>query len=63
MERVAPRYLPEDFDRPAVMLVEMGETLGRRIGLKTDWYCLCLEADAILSGRSTPFSMVPSRWR
>ena len=46
LERVAPRYLPEDFDRPAVMLVEMGETLGRRIGLKTDWYCLCLEADA-----------------
>ena len=39
-------YLPESFDRPAVMVAEMGETLGRSIGLKTDWYCLCLDADA-----------------
>ena len=46
LERTSPRYLPDDFDRPAVMLVEMGEKLGRRIGLKTDWYCLCLDADA-----------------
>ena len=39
-------YLTEDFDRPAILLAEMGETLGRFIGLKTDWYCLCLDADA-----------------
>lgn len=39
-------YLPEDFDRPAILLAEMGEILGRFIGLKTDWYCLCLDADA-----------------
>lgn len=39
-------YLPETFDRPAVLLAEMGETLGRSIGLKTDWYCLCLDAHA-----------------
>lgn len=39
-------YLPENFDRPMVMIGELGETLGRRIGLKTDWYCLCLDADA-----------------
>lgn len=39
-------YLPEDFDRPMVMIADMGERLGRRIGLKTDWYCLCLDADA-----------------
>lgn len=39
-------YLPVTFDRPAVLLAEMGETLGRSIGLKTDWYCLCLDAEA-----------------
>lgn len=39
-------YLTEDFDRPAITIGELGETLGRRIGLKTDWYCLCLDADA-----------------
>lgn len=46
INRIAAGYLPETFDRPAVMVAEMGETLGRRIGLKTDWYCLCLDADA-----------------
>ena len=39
-------YLTEDFDRPMVVIGELGEVLGRRIGLKTDWYCLCLDADA-----------------
>ena len=39
-------YLTEDFDRPAILLAEMGENLGRFLGLKTDWYCLCLDADA-----------------
>lgn len=42
----AAGYFPEDFDRPVLLIAEMGETLGRRIGLKTDWYCLCLDADA-----------------
>ena len=46
VKRIPARYLPDDFDRPAVMLAEMGETLGRRIGLKSDWYCLCLRDDA-----------------
>ena len=45
VSRTAAGYLPETFDRPAMMLVEMGETLGRKIGLKTDWYCLCLDSD------------------
>lgn len=39
-------YLPENFDRPVVLIAEMGEILGRTHGLKTDWYCLCLDADA-----------------
>lgn len=43
---VQETYLSEDFDRPAIVVAEMGETLGHSIGLKTDWYCLCLDADA-----------------
>ena len=46
LSQTPARYLPDNFSRPAVMIAEMGETLGRRIGLKTDWYCLCLRADA-----------------
>ena len=46
VSKIAASYLPENFNRPAVMLAEMGETLGRRLGLKNDWYCLCLDADA-----------------
>ena len=38
--------LPLDFDRPMLMIAEVSEEVGRRIGLKTDWYCLCLDADA-----------------
>jgi len=43
---IAAKYFTEDFNRPVVMIAELGETLGRSIGLKTDWYCLCLDADA-----------------
>jgi len=31
-------YLTEDFDRPMLFIGELGENLGRSIGLKTDWY-------------------------
>lgn len=39
-------YFTEDFDRPAITIAELGEDLGRSLGLKSDWYCLCLDADA-----------------
>lgn len=39
-------YLTENFNLPMLTIGELGETLGRRIGSKTDWYCLCLDADA-----------------
>ena len=39
-------YLPEDFDRPCITIGTMGETLCRTIGIKNDWLCLCLDADA-----------------
>ncbi len=40
-------YLPLDFDRPMLIIGELGEPLGRSLGLKIDWYCLCLDADAL----------------
>ena len=46
VEYKRPGYLPYEFDRPMLMIAEMSSLLGSRIGLKTDWYCLCLDADA-----------------
>lgn len=39
-------YLTEDFDLPMITIGSAGETMGRAIGTKNDWYCLCLDADA-----------------
>ena len=36
-------YLPESFDCAAVMIGHMSEELGRSLGNKNDWYCLCLD--------------------
>lgn len=36
----------EDFNYPAIFLADAGEAIGRGIGTKTDWYCLCLDAHA-----------------
>ena len=43
---ISPVYFTDDFDRPAITIAELGEDLGRSLGLKSDWYCLCLGADA-----------------
>ncbi len=39
---VYAKYFPDDFDRPVITIAEEGETVGRRLGVKNDWYCLCL---------------------
>jgi hypothetical protein len=39
---VFAKYFPDDFDRPVITIADEGETVGRRIGTKNDWYCLCL---------------------
>lgn len=43
---VPARYLPDDFSSAAITIASMGDRLGRRIGIKNDWYCLCLDANA-----------------
>ncbi|MBQ9397045.1 MAG: hypothetical protein IJU08_00950 [Bacteroidales bacterium] len=48
MERYAlPQYFPLDFNRPIITIANAGEELGRRVGTKNDWYCLCLEDYAL----------------
>ena len=36
------KYFPDDFDRPVITIADESETVGRRMGVKNDWYCLCL---------------------
>ncbi len=42
-----PQYFPLDFNRPVITIASAGEELGRRIGTKNDWYCLCLSDMAL----------------
>ena len=39
-------YLPNDFDRPAVFIAHTADVMGRSLGSKLDWYCLCLDRHA-----------------
>lgn len=39
-------YLPADFDCATVTIGQIGNAVGRSIGVKNDWYCLCLDAHA-----------------
>ncbi len=43
---VPAAYLPQDYSRPTLCIAEYSEYLGRSLGIKNDWYCLCLDADA-----------------
>ena len=49
-----PQYFPLDFNRPVITIAEAGENMGRRIGTKNDWYCLCLEDLALGWNASHP---------
>ncbi|WP_341837149.1 hypothetical protein WJU16_04620 [Chitinophaga pollutisoli] len=41
-----PLYLPDDFSKPVVFIANTAPEMGEGIGLKLDWLCLCLDADA-----------------
>ncbi|MBV4359248.1 hypothetical protein [Pinibacter aurantiacus] len=43
---VSARYLPDNFSKPVVFIASTANEMGDRIGLKLDWLCLCLDADA-----------------
>ncbi len=42
-----PVKLPADFNRPMVLMHAMAPNVGLPLGLKFDWYCQCLEDDAL----------------
>lgn len=39
---IPAKYLPDDFDRAAVCIAEASQNMGRTLGSKNDWFCLCL---------------------
>lgn len=41
-----PAYFTADFNKPILTIGQLSDDLGRRVGTKNDWYCLCLDADA-----------------
>lgn len=41
-----PKYLPDNFAKPVVFISSTAAEMGEGIGLKLDWLCLCLDADA-----------------
>ncbi|WP_459068131.1 hypothetical protein [Flavitalea flava] len=43
---IPSRYLPDNFSKPIVFIGSTASQMGARIGLKLDWLCLCLDADA-----------------
>lgn len=40
------KYLPADFSKPVVFISHTAAQMGTPIGLKFEWLCLCLDADA-----------------
>lgn len=42
-----PVKLPVDFDRPMILMHAMAPNVGLPIGLKFDWYCQCLDDEAL----------------
>lgn len=44
---VPAEYLPANYNRPTLTIAENSNEIGRSLGIKNDWYCLCLDADAL----------------
>ncbi|SEP41484.1 protein-disulfide reductase DsbD domain-containing protein [Mucilaginibacter sp. OK283] len=56
-----PVKLPVGFNRPMILMHEMAPNVGMPIGLKFDWYCQCLEDDALNIKTSHPIFNTPVR--
>ena len=59
VKRIEAKYFPDDFDRPVLTIAELGKNIGGRLGLKTDWYCLCLDQWALGMRTSHPIFKGP----
>jgi hypothetical protein len=56
---IYPKFFPDDFDCPVITIAEEGETVGRHLGVKNDWYCLCLLGKAFNLNRNNPIFKGP----
>lgn len=54
-----PAYLPDDFDRAALCIANASEDIGRSVGTKNDWYCLCLDNYALGWNKEHPIFKGP----
>ena len=52
-------FLSEEFDTPTLTIADVSDRVGRRIGLKLDWYCLCLDAHAYNINKSHSIFKAP----
>lgn len=43
---IPAKYLPDNFSKPVIFIASTADEMGAGIGLKLDWLCLCLDADA-----------------
>lgn len=46
IKSIPARYLPDNFSKPVIFIASTAPEMGQRLGLKLDWLCLCLDADA-----------------
>ena len=51
--------LPYDFSQPALLIAQNAPLIGEPIGLKTDWYCLCLRDYAFNLQKDHPIFKEP----
>jgi hypothetical protein len=56
-----PVKLPADFNRPMILMHAMAPNVGLPIGLKFDWYCQCLEDDALNINTKHEIFNVPNK--
>jgi len=57
------QYLPDDFSRPMITIANASDDMGREIGTKLDWYCLCLDAEAHSTNLDHPIFKGPYKFR
>ncbi len=53
------KYYPDDFSRPVITIADKSETVGRRLGVKNDWFCLCLTGYAFGMNMNNPIFKGP----
>lgn len=55
-----PVKIPESFNRPMILMHAMAPNVGLPLGLKFDWYCQCLDNEALNIKTSHPIFNTPN---